>query len=63
MSFALPTVPLAPSPFHHNSAPNMATDWMQAVMTFRQFAGERPICPVSRRSRVSAFLPFLSLVA
>jgi len=24
----------------------MATDWMQAAMTFLQLAGERPLCPV-----------------
>ena len=41
----------------------MATDWMHAVMTFLQFAGDMPSCPASRLSRVSAFLPSLSLVA
>jgi len=62
-SLALATVPRVSSPFHHSSAPNMATDWMQAVMTFVQFAGERPSCPASRRSRVRAFLPSFILLA
>jgi len=45
------------SPFHHSSDPNMATDWMHAVMTFLQLSGESPICPVSRRILAIAFLP------
>jgi len=52
-------VPVTWSPFHHSSAPNMATDWMHAIMTFLQLAGDRPICPVSRRSLVIACLPSL----
>jgi len=38
----------------------MVTDWMQAVITFLQLAGTRPICPVSRRSRIIAFFPFFA---
>jgi hypothetical protein len=41
----------------------MATDWMQAVMTFRQLTGASPICPVSRRSRPIPFFPSFSLIA
>jgi len=36
---------------------------MHAVMTFLQFAGDRPFCPASRRSRVIAFLLSLSRLA
>ena len=32
-------------------------------MTFLQFTGARPSCPVSQHSRMSAFLPFFILVA
>ena len=62
-SSARPVVPLTLPPFHHSSAPNMAMDWTHADMTRLQLVGERPILPVSRRSRVIAFLPLFSLVA
>ena len=62
-SSARPVVPRTLPPFHHNSAPNMATDWTHADMTLLQFAGKRPICPVSRFSRFIAFLQLFSLVA
>jgi len=39
----------------------MATDWMQAVMTFLQLNGESRICPASRRSLATAFFPVLQL--
>jgi len=42
--------------------PNMATDWMQAI-TILQLSGDSPVCPVSRRSSATAFLPsFIRMV-
>jgi len=60
---AWPVVPWDWSTFHRSSEPGVATDWMQAVMTFLQLAGERSICPASRRSRAIASFPFFSQMA
>jgi len=63
ISSARPRVPVAKSPSHHSSAPNIVVDWTHAAMTFLQLAGVSPICPVSRRSLVNAFLPSFIRVA
>ena len=62
-SFAWPMASRAWSPCHHCSDPKMSTDGVRAVMTSLQLAGERPICPASRRSRAIAFFPLFSRMA
>jgi len=62
-SSARPVVQRTLPPFHHNSAPNMATDWTHADMTLLQFAGESSNSPGSYFSRFIAFLSLFSLVA
>ena len=62
-SFAWSMVPQVGSPFHRSPGPKMAAGWVHAVAAFLQLAGERPICPASRRSRAIAFFPFFIRMA
>jgi len=50
------------TPFHQSSKPNTATDCTQAAIAFLLWAGERHICPVSRRNCEIPFLAFFILM-